>query len=124
MKFKNIASAGHNFCHSFLSLMNYNSDQDTHIIDTVMKVRGKGYVIEIVFLSGEVQPDVLNSIAFQRNLGFYLKSLPESFESQHINLEMLSEFKLIWPLNEKLPLYHIQDSRGKEYSGSVKTHGN
>lgn len=124
MKYKNIGSAGHNFCHSFLSLMNYDSEKDIHVIDTIKKVRNKGYTIEINFLNGEVHPNVLNTVSFRKNLGFYLTSLPDSFRNQNIQFEEIKEFRLLWNNKDVLPIYNIRDSRGKEFSGTVKTHGN
>lgn len=119
MKYKNINAFAHNFCHSFLSLMNY-VDGD-YVIDELTKVR-RGH-IEIDFLQKTIIPAFLEKGRVMKSMGFYERSLEESAAKEKIDLSKIKTLKLMWEVNERLPKYLVIDDRGKEYSKNVATHG-
>ncbi|RKQ50322.1 hypothetical protein BXY85_1336 [Roseivirga pacifica] len=119
MKYKNINAFAHNFCHSFLSLMNY-VDGD-YVIDELTKVR-RGH-IEIDFLQKTIIPVFLEKGRVKRSMGFYERFLKESATKENIDLSHIKTLKLIWEVNERLPKYLVIDDRDKVYSKNVVTHG-
>ena len=119
MKYKNITAFAHNFCHSFLSLMNY-VDGD-YVIDELTKVR-RDY-IEIDFLEKTIIPPYLGKGRVMRSMSFYERSLRESAVRESVDLSKIKTFKLLWEVNDRLPKYLVIDDRDKVYSKNVATHG-
>lgn len=113
MKYKNIASAIHNFAASFTSLMNY-VDGD-YVLDELRQVREHGGDIDVDWISGRFEPAALATPRILASVSLWRASLEEHLAAQNVRQEALTSLRLHWPARARQLMVALDD-RGKRHA--------
>ena len=92
--------------------MNY-FDSD-YVIDELVAIHGKGFNIEVDWLSGKFQPETYATKRIKKSISYYTEWLPKHLKSHNVEIEKLLNIRFIWPAGGRKYMV-TTDDRGKEY---------
>ena len=122
MKYKHVASALHNFGHSFVSLMNYVEGE--YIDDILAKFAREAprNEIRINFADGSVEPAMPVTLKLSKSIEYWREWLPKLLESQGVSAAAMGPVLIRYRLTRvgKEVIVEAADDRGVSHKVFVR----